>query len=185
MSTPSTRQNSRFSTLNVFKFGSSPKPPPPPPKDPYYLPNRSLASLTHSLAPETHPTTPATPMSTHYAASARSPSPSPSYAPSYTPSYAPSSIMGQSTTSLSTQSSTTSRKGFFKSLSLGKKTKTPKSATSTLPADQPPEPADDPSISQPWNFQVRGTSLFSGACQPDSCFLMQHNVHVDEAYVAR
>ena len=157
----SSRQNTRFSTLNVFKFGSSPKPPPPPPKDSYYQPNHSFASLAHTLSPETCiaplPTPsgqPTTPVSAGYAHSARSPSPSPSYAPSCaTSSYASSSLMAQSTTSLSTTAeSTTGKKGFFKSFSLSKKLKTPKSQTMDLPGDQP-EPDD--SISLPWNFQVR------------------------------
>ncbi|KAF7793532.1 hypothetical protein EIP86_004646 [Pleurotus ostreatoroseus] len=157
----SSRQNTRFSTLNVFKFGSSPKPPPPPPKDSYYQPNHSFASLAHTLSPETciaplptQSAQPTTPVSAGYAHSARSPSPSPSYAPSCaTSSYASSSLMAQSTTSLSTTAeSTTGKKGFFKSFSLSKKLKTPKSQTVDLPGDQP-EPDD--SISLPWNFQMR------------------------------
>lgn len=165
----SNRQNSRFSTLKVFKFASAARPPPPPPKDPYYLPNHSLASLSQTLPPETFTppfaTNPNTPMSAGYASSARSPSPSPSYTPSFAPSQAsqaPSCYdltrtrLGPSTTSLSPPSAN-SRKGFsFKFGSLGKRPKTPKSPASVASGDLPPETADDPSISMPWNFQVRG-----------------------------
>lgn len=163
MSSSSSRQNSRFSTLKVFKFGGAPKPPPPPPKDPYYQPNHSLASLAQTLPPETFSppfaTHPSTPMSAGYAPSARSPSPSPSYTPSYAASNAPTydpirTMQSPSTTSL-TPDSASSRKGFFKSLSLGKRPKTPKSPPSALSGELPPEPVEDPSISMPWNFQVR------------------------------
>ncbi|PSS37248.1 hypothetical protein PHLCEN_2v886 [Hermanssonia centrifuga] len=157
----SSRQNSRFSTLNVFKFGAQ-KPPPPPPKDPYYLANHSLVSLAQTVSPESYPSNPVAPMSAGPAYSVRSPSPGPSYTTSSAPAYAPS--RSTSSTSLSTESgSMSSRKGFFKSLSLGKRPKTPKSAPSSLPSEQPLDPGEDPSISMPWNFQ--------------------HNVHVDEASV--
>lgn len=195
----SSRQNSRFSTLKVFKFASAAKPPPPPPKDPYYLPNHSLASLSQTLPPETFTppfaTNPNTPLSAGYASRARSPSPSPSYTPSFAPSQtsqAPSCYdlartrLGPSTTSLSPPSAD-SRKGFsFKFGSLGKRPKTPKSPPSVANGSLPLETADDPSISMPWNFQVRGPSGFAyGLSSVNTSFRVQHNVHVDEAYVFR
>ncbi|KAI0339085.1 hypothetical protein BDW22DRAFT_634839 [Trametopsis cervina] len=170
------KQNSRFSTLKVFKFGNvTQKPPPPPPKDPYYLPNHSLASLNQSLSPERSPPLPmqpitplsATPSTSGYASSARSPSPSSSYMLNYAPSLAASrtTLAPSSSSMLSPDPAEpgTSRKGFFKFGSLGKRPKTPKSAASTSFAPPPEphaDPAEDPSISLPWNFQ--------------------HNVHVDE-----
>ena len=157
MSTSTGRQNSRFSTLNVFKFGGQSKPPPPPPKDPYYQSNPSLSSLAQSLAPDTPLTVSNTPIFARYAASARSPSPSPSYTPSLTQSLVPSSTLNQSTTSLSTQSTTSTRtKKFFQSLSIGKKQKASRAAPPGFSDEQPEAQfTDDPSISLPWNFQVR------------------------------
>ncbi|GJE92910.1 kinase-like protein [Phanerochaete sordida] len=166
MPSSSSRQNSRFSTLKVFKFaGTQKQPPPPPPKDPYYQPNHSLASLSQTL-PETFSppfaTHPSTPMSSSYSSSVRSASPSPSYTPSqYTASHAPTydptrTMLSPSQTSLAPDGSSSSKKPFFKFPSLGKRPKTPKSQYDDLP----PEP--DPSISMPWNFQ--------------------HNLHVDEAF---
>lgn len=163
MATSSSRQNSRFSTLKVFKFAGAPKPPPPPPKDSYYPANPSLASLTQSLSPETFSppfaarTT--TPVYSTYASSARSPSPTPSYTLSYVPSFAASrtTLAPSATTTPSEPSSSNPRKGFFKFASLGKRPKTPKfssSNSSTISVDQASGPTEDPSISLPWNFQV-------------------------------
>lgn len=158
MTTSSSRQNSRFSSLKVFKFAPA-KPPPLPPKDPYYLHNPSLPSLGHSLSPDTPGSQPVTPLSAQYAGLIRSPSPSPSYAPS------------RVTMSPSTSSSTLSpesagfRKGLQKLTSFSKRPRTPKSPELGRTGDmQPPEPADDPSISLPWNFQV---------CDPLQPYLIQ------------
>jgi hypothetical protein len=176
MTSSSSRQNSRFSSLKVFKFGGGPqKPPPPPPKDPYYLANHSLASLHQTLSPELSPlytagaATPSYTMPTPagYASSARSPSPTSSYQiPNYAPSYAASRCtLGPSTASLVSpdpSEPSSSRKGFFKFGSLGKRPKTPKSASSVSsahPTDLPSEPTEDPSISRPWNFQVSQLSF--------------------------
>ncbi|CAL1698166.1 unnamed protein product [Somion occarium] len=153
---PSGKPNTRFSTLKVFKFAASgSKPPPPPPKDPYYLANPSLTSLSvDSLSSQ-----PVTPMST-YTPSTRSPSPS----PSYTISRYPTREMGllPSSSTLSPENAG-SRKAIFKLPSFTRRPKTPKPSKSNLSDDsQPPEPVDDPSISMPWNFQ--------------------HNIHVDEGY---
>lgn len=154
----SSKQNSRFSSLKVFKFSSAaPKPPPLPPKDPYYLPNPSLRSLGNSLSPDSFPSQPATPISAQYATMLRSPSPTPSYAPSRmtTSPYAASSHQPESASS---------RKSLFKFSSFGKRPKTPKTADSTASAISEPyqlaEPLDDPSISLPWNFQVRPAISF-------------------------
>lgn len=153
MSSSSSRQNSRFSTLKVFKFAGAQRPPPLPPKDPFNQPNHSLASLSQTLSPPfaTHPSTPT---STGYSSSVRSASPSPSYTPSHyaashTPTYDPTrAMLSPSQTSLAPDSAS-SKKPFFKFPSLSKRPKTPKSP----PQDLLPEP--DPSISMPWNFQVR------------------------------
>ncbi|OBZ74745.1 DNA-directed RNA polymerase I subunit RPA49 [Grifola frondosa] len=152
----SSRQNSRFSSLKVFKFAAASKPPPLPPKDPYYLVNPSLPSLNHSLSPDSSSSQPGTPLSAQYATLTRSPSPCPSYAPSRVTLSPPSS------SSLSPESAGF-RKGIFKFSSIGRRPKTPKT-TETVSSDtlQPSEVADDPSISLPRNFQ--------------------HNIHVDEGF---
>ncbi|OSC99998.1 hypothetical protein PYCCODRAFT_1446455 [Trametes coccinea BRFM310] len=152
----SSKQNSRFSSLKVFKFAAGPKPPPLPPKDPFRLPNPSLPSLGNSLSPDSFPSQPTTPLSAQYATLLRSPSPSPSYAPSSHTTVSPPSS--------TTPESTGSRKGLFKFSSFSRRPKTPKTAESGYSAasesSQPSESVDDPSISLPWNFQ--------------------HNIHVDE-----
>ncbi|KAI0670239.1 hypothetical protein C8Q78DRAFT_975640 [Trametes maxima] len=160
----SSRQNSRFSSLKVFKFSAGSKPPPLPPKDPFRLPNPSLPSLGNSLSPDSLPSQPATPLSAQYATLLRSPSPSPSYAPS---SYAASSRTALSPPSTSTSpESAGPRKSIFKFSSFGKRPKTPKTAESGYYAasesSQPHDPAEDPSISLPWNFQVSANEL--GPC---------------------
>ncbi|KAI1789682.1 hypothetical protein LXA43DRAFT_553632 [Ganoderma leucocontextum] len=149
--TTSSKQNSRFSSLKVFKFAAGPKPPPLPPKDPYYLSNPSLRSLGNSLSPDSlSPSQPQTPLSAQYATLARSPSPTPSYAPSRI------TVSPYSTTSNFPESAS-SRKGLFKFSSFGRRPKTPKTADSSYSASSeplpPPVPVDDPSISLPWNFQ--------------------------------
>lgn len=188
MSSSSSRHNSRFSTLKVFKFAGAQKPPPPPPKDPYYQPNHSLASLSQTPSQETFlppfATHPSTPMTTGYAASTRSPSPSPSFARSYalsqTPTYDPVRSMQSPSTASLTPDSASSRKGFFKFASLGKRPKTPKSPPSAPTGELPPEPVEDPSISMPWNFQVRGHWLYHRT-NTELKYFLKHNVHVDEA----
>ncbi|PCH43124.1 hypothetical protein WOLCODRAFT_90163 [Wolfiporia cocos MD-104 SS10] len=154
MATPTpSRQNSRFSSFNVFKLASSSKPPPLPPKDPYFLANSnpSLPSLNQSLSPETLASQPITPLSAQYANLVRSPSPS---SLSYTPSRMTMSP-GSSTTALSPEP-VGFKKGLQKLSSLGRRPKTPKSPEPALVNGLPPVPVDDPSISLPWNFQVRG-----------------------------
>ncbi|KAI8990421.1 hypothetical protein BD414DRAFT_514197 [Trametes punicea] len=167
----SSKQNSRFSSLKVFKFAAGSKPPPLPPKDPFRLPNPSLPSLGNSLSPDSLPSQPATPLSAQYATLVRSPSPSPSYTPSGHTAVSP-----PSSTSLG---STSSRKGLFKFSSLSRRPKTPKTAESGYSAasesSQPPEPADDPSISLPWNFQVSPAALHPSllGCHPHGPHLWQ------------
>ncbi|KAI0830229.1 hypothetical protein BC628DRAFT_988983 [Trametes gibbosa] len=151
----SSKQNSRFSSLKVFKFAAGSKPPPLPPKDPFRLPNPSLPSLGNSLSPDSFPSQPATPLSAQYATLLRSPSPSPSYAPSTNTAVSPPSFV-------TSPESASSRRNIFKFSSFSKRPKTPKTAESGYSAasesSQPPEPSDDPSISMPWNFQVRATA---------------------------
>ncbi|KAI0742830.1 hypothetical protein C8Q80DRAFT_1221221 [Daedaleopsis nitida] len=154
----SSKHNSRFSSLKVFKFAAGSKPPPLPPKDPYYLPNPSLRSLGNSLSPDSLPSQPATPLSAQYATVARSPSPTPSYAPSRM------TVSPYSTTSSTYPDSASSRKGLFKFSSFTRRPKTPKTADSGLSTTASSttseflhvplqDTADDPSISLPWNFQ--------------------------------
>lgn len=151
---PPARQNSRFSTLKVFKIGSSSKaPPPPPPKDPYYLTNPSLVSLSQSITQDP-PSHPITPIHSRYAQSARSPSPSPSYA---TSQYAPSTTVvspSAASNAMLSPDSAGSKRSLFKMPSFARRPKTPKSAKSDAS-----EPVEDPSISTPWNFQVSATML--------------------------
>ena len=161
----SSKQNSRFSSLKVFKFNAPPKPPPLPPKDPYYQPNPSLRSLGNSLSPDSFPSQPATPLSAQYANIVRSPSPTLSYAPSRMTSvspYASPSIAAASSSTLAYPQSASSRKSRFKFSPFGKR---PKTADAIVPPSQPPplptdlQQPDDPAISLPWNFQVSAAPL--------------------------
>ncbi|TCD67123.1 hypothetical protein EIP91_000463 [Steccherinum ochraceum] len=157
------RQNSRFSSLKVFKIaGSSSKGPQPPPKDPYYLANPSLASLGQSLAPDL-PSHPITPVVSRNASSARSPSPSPSYSTSH---YAPSTTVLSPSNSALSPDSAGSKRSLFKLPSFSRRPSRPKTPKSTKSGrsdtSEAPEPVEDPSISMPWNFQ--------------------HNIHVDEGF---
>ncbi|KAI0718457.1 hypothetical protein C8Q72DRAFT_789180 [Fomitopsis betulina] len=153
----SSRQHnpSRFSSLKVFKFASSPKPPPLPPKDPYYMCNPSLPSLNHSLSPDSASSQPPTPLSAQYATLMRTPSPSSS---SYTPSRLTTSP-APSSTILSPESGAAPagfRQGLRKLSSFGRRpSRTPKTPERPPAEVQAPEPVEDPSISLPWNFQVR------------------------------
>ncbi|EED77206.1 predicted protein [Postia placenta Mad-698-R] len=157
MATPSTgRQNSRFSSLNVFKFASSPKPPPLPPKDIHYMPNPSLPSLNHSLSPDSFASQPATPLSAQYGGLTRTPSPSPSYAPSRM------TMSPASSSSALSPESAGFRRGLQKLSSFGRRPRTPKSPERDLAALQPPDPVEDPSISLPWNFQLQWTATNMG-----------------------
>ncbi|KAL4253799.1 protein kinase superfamily protein [Abortiporus biennis] len=160
------KQNTRFSTLKVFKFTAS-KPPPPPPKDPYYLSNPSMPSLSQVLSPDASSSQPPTPLSTAppsamFTVGARSPSPSPSYAASQ---YTSASLATSPSSSSLSPESASSKRGLFKlpSMSFAKRPRTPKQPKAeTAPPMSPPEPVDDGSISMPWNFQ--------------------HNIHVDEGF---
>ncbi|KAH9920881.1 uncharacterized protein BXZ73DRAFT_91892 [Epithele typhae] len=157
----SSKPNSRFSSLKVFKFNAAPKPPPLPPKDPYYLPNPSLRSLGTSLSPDSAPSHPVTPLSAQYG---RSPSPTPSAAPSRIGLSPYSSVsVAASTSTLNYPEPASSRRSLFKFGSFGKRPKTPKTADFTLAPPLPTqsqEAVDDPSISLPWNFQVSATPSF-------------------------
>ena len=180
----SSKPNSRFSSLKVFKFNNPPKPPPLPPKDPYYhQPNPSLRSLGNSLSPDSLPSQPVTPLSAQYANLVRSPSPTPSYAPSrMTNSPYSASLAAASSSNLNYPQSASSRKSRFKFGTFGRRPQTADAAHSPRPSDllQPP-PTEDPSISMPWNFQVSATPVqVFILC---SLSYLQHNIHVDEAYV--
>ena len=175
----SSKHNSRFSSLKVFKFAAGSKPPPLPPKDPYYLPNPSLRSLGNSLSPDSlPPSQPATPLSAQYATLVRSPSPTPSYAPSRI-------TVSPYSTASNYPEPASSRTRLFKFSSFSRRPKTPKTADSGYSAASdsapPSEPVDDPSISLPWNFQVSASTSLPRK-QP-LISAVQHNVHVDAGCV--
>ncbi|TFK71530.1 hypothetical protein BDN72DRAFT_431782 [Pluteus cervinus] len=150
---------SRFSTLKVFKFQTKDKskPPPLPPKDPYYLNNRSLASLVPDSAPNS-------PLYTN---------------PNFTCAESSANTMNPNPSSISLVSSVTSAKSsqpsdanhlqvrekksmsFFKFGKRSPKSPSLKTSPSSI-EDVPPPPTPDDNISMPWNFQ--------------------HNIHVDEGY---
>ena len=139
---------SRFSSFKGFKLSreKSLKPPPPPPKDPYYLKNRSLASLS----PDSLFIPPHSPLSpnTQYL---RRPSPD----------------MNQSTMSLVSSPPSClpddpprlrdKKSAFFR---LKRSPKSPLSKKSPSPDALPPPPTEDENISMPWNFQVRDIYTF-------------------------
>lgn len=151
MKPSSSKQNSRFSTLNVFKLagaGGSAKPPRPPPKDSYHQSNSSALSLsTSSSLAAPYPSAPATPI---FSGGARAPSPAPSRSTTAS-SLAPDTVP-----------STSSRKGFR--LGFGRsKSKSPHTPPQELlqqhTQSRYPPPQEDEGISMPWNFQV-GTGSF-------------------------
>ncbi|KAG1732620.1 uncharacterized protein EDB91DRAFT_1151105 [Suillus paluster] len=156
------RNNSRFSTLKVFKFNKE-RPPPPPPKDgpryglqvqggPYSS-SKSLynPSVTSLIPPTTDvvPSLPSTPVTTD--CSRASPVSSQS-APSVR-SFAPS-------TSVESDGGLKPKRNIFKFSSMGKRLNR---STRNLVELDPAEPQEDEGISTPWNFQ--------------------HNIHVDEGFV--
>ncbi|OAX34386.1 hypothetical protein K503DRAFT_446266 [Rhizopogon vinicolor AM-OR11-026] len=149
------RNNSRFSTLKVFKF-SKDRPPPPPPKDAQYFPqqglqvqgpynssnslyNSSVASLAHPVeAVPSLPTTPltadnsrASPVSTQSAPSVRS--------------FAPSGPA----ISIESDGAMKPKRSIFKFSTLSKRMN--RSARNLLDLDS--EPQEDDGISLPWNLQ--------------------------------
>jgi hypothetical protein len=153
---------SRFSTLRVFKLPGAPRPPPPPPKDtPYssYLAAASTSQLTVNTTPA--PVLPPSPvpggpfffpppMHSPHSADARFPSeipPSPARSP---------------------QSATAFKKGLFSAFA-----RRPQRAATTSPAPIPHSPSlsalHDPhpaaeGISPPYNVQVSPPTR--AACHP-------------------
>lgn len=139
-------KSSRFSTFKSFKLtrGKTEKPPPPPPKDPYYLRNRSLASLSPD--------------------SFAIPSPSP-LSPNSQILRRPSPDVNQSTMSLVSssgscppddpRSSTRQRDKKLPFFRLKRSPKSPLTKSSSESDALPPIPTEDENISLPWNFQVR------------------------------
>ncbi|KAK0189598.1 STE/STE20/PAKA protein kinase [Armillaria mellea] len=158
-------KSSRFSTLKVFKLHKKekepsllPPPPPPPPKDPYYLNNRSLASLSpDSLSLPSSPLSP--PFHYPFAPRKQSTFPHPN---SSTMSLVSSSASAMSYTPERGQHLGSKKSGFFRFTKRSPKSPSVKSSvrdeTSTLQSFD----SNDESISLPWNFQ--------------------HNTHVDESY---
>lgn len=155
-------KNSRFSTLKVFNFSSSSSsattasfdehdeydnddddalPPPPPPKDPYYLYNRSLSSLSPDPQGSPSPNSP-------QAQYARRPSPGPSNsAMSLSAGYATSPPLLDAPASVGRKGTSTFGKGLFK---FGRRS--PKGSDN---ADlESLKGQDDDNISLPWNFSV-------------------------------
>ncbi|KAG2031973.1 hypothetical protein BDR03DRAFT_78114 [Suillus americanus] len=142
----SSRNNSRFSTLKVFKFNKERPPPPPPPKDNQYFqqglqvqggPYGSSKSLYNpsvtSLSPPADllPSLPTTPDYNR-----ASPESSPSVR-----SFGPAMSI----------ESEKSKRNIFKFSSMGKRNK---SARNLIEAEDPEPPQEDEGISNPWNFQV-------------------------------
>ncbi|KAG2143980.1 hypothetical protein BD769DRAFT_1001206 [Suillus cothurnatus] len=151
----SSRNNSRFSTLKVFKFNKERPPPPPPPKDDQYFqqglqvqggPYGSSKSLYNpsvtSLSPPTGvlPSLPTTPDYNRA---------SPESTPSVR-SFGPAMSI----------ESEKSKRNIFKFSSMGKRNK---STRNLIETEDPEPPQEDEGISSPWNFQ--------------------HHIHVDEGFV--
>ncbi|KAG2151033.1 uncharacterized protein EDB93DRAFT_318012 [Suillus bovinus] len=151
----SSRNNSRFSTLKVFKFNKERPPPPPPPKDDQYFqqglqvqggPYGSSKSLYNpsvtSLSPPADllPSLPTTPDYNRA---------SPESAPSVR-SFGPAMSI----------ESEKSKRSLFKFSSMGKRNR---STRNLMETEDPEPPQEDESISRPWNFQ--------------------HHIHVDEGFI--
>ena len=162
---------SRFSSFRGFKLSrdKGSKPPTPPPKDPYYLKNRSLASLS----PDSLSIPPHSPLSPNSQFLRR-----------------PSPDMNQSTMSLVSPPISCppddpqmpsrlrdKKSAFFR---LKRSPKSPLSKKSPLADALPPPPTEDENISLPWNFQVRTAVLVFLYFDLSNT---QHNIHVDEGYV--
>jgi hypothetical protein len=142
----SSRNNSRFSTLKVFKFNKERPPPPPPPKDDQYFqqglqvqggPYGSSKSLYNpsvtSLSPPADllPSLPTTPDYNRA---------SPESAPSVR-SFGPAMSI----------ESEKSKRNIFKFSSI---TKRNRSTRNLIETEDPEPPQEDEGISGPWNFQV-------------------------------
>ncbi|KAF8889070.1 hypothetical protein BD779DRAFT_1672030 [Infundibulicybe gibba] len=129
MASTASSSKSRFSTLRVFGFSSrdkDAKPPPLPPKDPYYLQNKSLASLTpDSLS------IPNSPISLHR---------------DNNPNKSTMSLVSSATSARSFSPAEHRPPKKEKSRLFGFVKRSPKSPP-------PASTADDDSISLPWNFQ--------------------------------
>ncbi len=153
---------SRFSTLKVFKLSRKDKesslPPPPPPKDPYYLNNRSLASLV----PDSHsmPSTPLSPPFQYQFPRKQNTFPHPSSSSMSLVSSAASAVSYSPDTA---HGLAAKKSGFFK-FKRSPRSPSVKSSkmddTSTQSSSQSCESTDD-GISLPWNFQV----CLSPACE--------------------
>jgi hypothetical protein len=161
----SVTKSSRFSTFKPFKLSrdKSSKPPTPPPKDPYYLKNRSLASLS----PDSLSIPPPSPLSPN-AQFLRRPSPD----------------MNQSTMSLVSSSGCSppddphpstrpkeKKSVFFR---LKRSPKSPLTKAAPSPDDLPPPPMEDENISLPWNFQVRDSTFRVHSPTQLNCYAAQH-----------
>lgn len=152
----SSRNNSRFSTLKVFKFNKERSPPPPPPKDDQHFqqglqvqggPYGSSKSLYNpsvtSLSPPSDllPSLPTTPDYNRA---------SPESAPSVR-SFGPAMSI----------ESEKSKRSIFKFSSMGKRNK---STRNLIETEDPEPPQEDESISKPWNFQVSLLVIPSHPC---------------------
>ncbi|KAF9451336.1 hypothetical protein P691DRAFT_724329 [Macrolepiota fuliginosa MF-IS2] len=135
-------KSSRFSTLKMFKFNGKEKAPPPPPKDPYYLPNRSMTSLS----PDSLSIPPQSPISPQYLTQyphRRSPAPSQSTM----------SLVSSTASQLSgplTDQAAPKKKKSMSFLKFGKRSK---SSTREPDAGYSLPPEEDENISWPSNFQ--------------------------------
>ncbi|KXN83996.1 Serine/threonine-protein kinase pakA [Leucoagaricus sp. SymC.cos] len=150
-------KTSRFSTLKMFKLNGKDKPPPPPPKDPYYLPNRSMTSLS----PDSLSIPPQSPLSPHYFSQYP-------HRQSPVPSQSTMSLVSSAASQLSVTPADQVAPKKKKSINFLKFGKRSKSFTKEAEVDvrPPPLPREggekegDPGITWPSNFQ--------------------HNIHVDD-----
>ena len=172
----SVAKSSRFSTFKGFKLlrHQGLKPPPPPPKDPYYLKNRSLASLS----PDSLSIPPHSPLSPH-SQFLRRPSPDMNQSSMSLVSSAASSSFSPPDISHPPNRQRDKVSAFFR---LKRSPKSPLTKSPPLSDALPPPPAEDENISLPWNFQVR--DFYAHYCPFLSNLLsIQHNIHVDEGFV--
>ncbi|KAF8999771.1 hypothetical protein BDQ17DRAFT_1427513 [Cyathus striatus] len=157
-------KSSRFSTLKLFKFGTKEKdlkPPPLPPKDPYYMHNKSYASLSpDSLS--LPPSSPMSPKSNFQYPRGTSPGPNQS---TMSLNSSAASMKSSHPSEPRTHSQPQKKEKGKSFLKFGKRSpKSPSSKASSAEngGDMSATEGDD-QISLPWNFQ--------------------HNIHVDEGYV--
>lgn len=157
-------KSSRFSTLRMFKLTpreGKEKPPPPPPKDPSYLPNRSMSSLSPDAL-----SVPPSPHSPHFLSQyPHRQSPAPSQSAVSLLSSAASQL------SVSRADSAPKKKKSMGFIRFGKRSKSREPVVDELEGDA--------GITWPSNVQVSSFLFF----RAESNDYLQHNIHVDDGYV--